>query len=41
MEDNKIIISTIKDEIKKIKLEIIDKMDKLDELLEVLNNQEG
>ena len=36
MEDNKAMISSIKEEIKKIKLEIIEKMDKLDELLETI-----
>ncbi len=38
MEDNKAMISAIKEEIKKIKLEIIEKMDKLDELLESIDN---
>ena len=40
MEDNKVAISTIKEEIKKLKLEIIEKMNKLDELLELIDNQE-
>lgn len=37
MEENTELISNVKEEIKKIKLDIIDKLDKLDELL---NNNE-
>lgn len=40
MEDNKVMISNIREEIKKIKFEIIEKMDKLDELLESVENPE-
>lgn len=39
MEENKKFIEEIKEQIKKIKLEIIEKEDKLDELLKILNNE--
>lgn len=39
MEENDIITEQIKDEIKKIKLEIIEKENILDELLEKINDE--
>lgn len=38
MEDNNVMIDTIKDAIKTIKLDIIEKMNKLDELLDSIDN---
>ena len=38
MESNNELISKAKEEIKKLKLEILEKMDKLDELLESIDN---
>ena len=38
MEDNAILVVNIKEEIKKIKLEIIEKLNKIDELLESIDN---
>ena len=40
MEENSIMISNIKEEIKKIKFELIEKLDKIDELLESIDYSE-
>lgn len=40
MEENNISIEQIKEEIKKLKLEIIEKENKIDELLKIINNEE-
>lgn len=40
MEDNAILVVNIKEEIKKIKLEIIEKLNKIDELLESIDNND-
>ena len=40
MEDNAILVVNIKEEIKKIKLEIIEKLNKIDELLELIDNSD-
>ena len=39
MQENNINIEKIKEEIKKLKLEILEKEDKLDELLEIINKE--
>ena len=39
MEENNIDIKQIKEEIQKLKLEIIEKENKLDELLKIINNE--
>ncbi len=39
MQENNINIEQIKEEIKKLKLEILEKEDKLDELLEIINKE--
>ena len=39
MEENKKFIEELKEQIKKIKVECIEKEDKLDELLIILNNE--
>ena len=39
MQENNINIKEIKEEIKKIKLEIIEKENKIDELLKIINNE--
>lgn len=41
MQKNNIDIEYIKEEIKKLKLEIIEKEDKVDELLKIINNETG
>ena len=40
MEESSITIEEIKEEIKKLKLEIIERENKIDELLEILNESE-
>lgn len=40
MEKNNISLEQIKEEIKKLKLEIIERENKIDELLKVINNEE-
>lgn len=40
MQENNIKIEQIKEEIKKLKLEILEKEDKIDELLKILNNED-
>lgn len=40
MEENSISIEQIKEEIQKLKLEIIEKENKIDELLKIINNEE-
>lgn len=40
MEESSITIEEIKEEIKKLKLEIIERENKIDELLEILNERE-
>ena len=39
MEENNIDIKQIKEEIQKLKLEIIEKENKVDELLKIINNE--
>lgn len=39
MEENKKFIEQIKEQIKQLKIEIIEKQDKLDELLKKMNNE--
>lgn len=39
MEENKKFIEQIKEQIKRLKIEIIEKQDKLDELLKKMNNE--
>ena len=39
MEENNIDIETIKETIKKLKTEILEKEDKIDELLKIINNE--
>ena len=40
MEENNITIEQIKDAIRKLKLEIIEKENKIDELLKIIDNEE-
>lgn len=40
MEESSITIEEIKEEIKKLKLEIIERENKIDELLEIINESE-
>lgn len=40
MEENNITVEQIKDAIKKLKFEIIEKENKIDELLKIINNEE-
>ena len=39
MQENNINVEQIKEQIKKLKLEILEKEDKVDELLKILNNE--
>lgn len=39
MEENNVDIQQIKEEIKKLKLDIIEKENKIDELLKIINNE--
>lgn len=39
MQENNINVELIKEQIKKLKLEILEKEDKVDELLKILNNE--
>ena len=39
MEENRKYIEEIKEQIKKIKLEILEREDKIDELLKIINNE--
>ena len=39
MENDSVLVSKVKEEINKLKLEIIEKIDKLDELVEAIDNQ--
>lgn len=39
MEENRKYVEEIKEQIKKIKLEILEREDKIDELLKIINNE--
>ena len=39
MQENNINVEQIKEQIKKLKIEILEKEDKVDELLKILNNE--